>query len=411
MSQNLLLSALNNKLLTEEIVSRNEIYVYHCAHKRDLESIGETGFERFYSAKGVGNAYGSGIYSTFDLNSSVKNALEDKYGEVILKCKLKSLRNFLIYEPTIARQVFGNSSIDFQLQKILSKDDYIKLKNETRLPGYHFWTNGTDSIYKLITNDPSLGIDQHHTSNCCHAVDWYAWKNPSVDASIEGFVFRGPVDGLVCIIRDFKIAYPVEYSLSISDGSYFRNGGDRWRDINYPDNIDTKWLTFDTFKVSENFEDFAKNDIDLIRQLRKYNMIDMFDKYVCPSCNGSGNPRHGNGLYCAGCYGTGYRPKVPEYFTNNFARVKIDGKYNYLYRKNFTHGVISPVGFDEAPFTFDRNNQALVKIDGNTFIIKLTEPPIKFTVYSPDGNYICDLRQLDIALNNLSEKDDDFDWS
>ena len=409
MNDNIILDALKTNLLAEEIVSKNEIYVYHCAHMKDLDSIGETGFERYYSAKGVGNAYGSGIYSTFDLKSSVKNALEDKYGEVILKCKLKSLRNFLIYEPSIARQVFGNASIDFQLQKILSKDDYIALKNETRAPGYHFWVHG-DNIYKMIINDPSLGISANHTSNCCHAVDWYAWKNPSVDASVEGFVFRGPVDGLVCIIRDFKIAYPVEYSLSVQNGDFLRSGADRWQCINYPDTIDTNLIKFETFKTSENFEDFAKNDVDLIRQLRKYNMIDMFDKYTCPACNGTGNPRWGNGLYCAGCYGTGKRPKVPEYFTNNFARVKMGGKYNYLYRKNFTHGVISPVGFDEAPFTFDRNNQAIVKIGDKSFIIKLTEPPIKFSVYTTDGNYVCNLNQIETVLNSNIEKDDDFDW-
>ena len=120
MPKNLLLNALNDRLLAEEIVSKNEIYVYHCAHIESLDSIGKTGFERYFSAKGVGNAYGSGIYSTFDLQSSIKNALENKgYGHVILKCKVKSLRNFLIYIPEIATKVYGNPSIDFQLQKIL----------------------------------------------------------------------------------------------------------------------------------------------------------------------------------------------------------------------------------------------------------------------------------------------------
>ena len=410
MSKNLLLSALNNKLLTEEIVSRNEIYVYHCAHSHSLESIGQTGFERYYSAKGVGNAYGSGIYATFDLQSSIKNALEDKYGEVVLKCKVKSLRNFLIYIPEIAKQVYGNSSIDFQLQKILGNDEYLKLKNSTGFPThYHHWCVG-NNIYKLITNDPSLNVP--YTSYCCHAVDWYAWKNPIVDASVEGFVFKGPVDGFVCILRDFKVAYPVEVSYSVENGEFLRNGGgDRWQLINHPEMIDTNNMKFEPFKTSDDFEEFAKNDVDLLRQIRKLGWWDNFDTYTCPYCGGSGRPRSGNGLYCAGCYGTGYRPKVPEYFTNNFARVKMDGKYNYLYRKNYTHGVISPIGFDEAPLTFDRNNQALVKVNGKSFIIKLTEPPIKFTVYSTDGNYVCNLKQLDLVINNSLEQDDNFDWS
>ena len=408
MSNNLLKNAIDYNLLTEEIVSKNEIYVYHCAHFKDLESIGTTGFERYFSARGVGNAYGSGIYSTFDLKSSVKNALEDKYGKVILKCKLKSIRNFLIYIPEIARQVYGNPSIDFQLQKILSKEDYNKLKNETRFPSPHFWTHG-DNIYKLITNDPSLNIPSDRSSNCCHAVDWYAWKNPSVDAAVEGFIFKGPVDGVVCIIRDFKIAYPVEYSLSVHNGDFRRNCSDTWYAISHPETIDVNLIKFEQFKTNEEFEDFAKNDVDLLRQLRKLGWWDKFDTYTCPFCQGSGKPRWSNGLYCAGCYGTGVRPKVPEYFTNNFARVKIDGKYNYLYRKNYTHGVISPVGFDEAPLTFDRNGQALVNYNGKNLVIKLTEPPIKFSVFSEDGQYLCNLKQLDTYFDEV-ENDDEFDW-
>jgi len=409
MSKSLIAGAIDYNLLLEEIVSKNEIYIYHCAHYEDLESIGETGFERFFSAKGVGNAYGSGIYSTFDLQSSIKNALEDKYGEVILKCKVRSLRNFLIYVPDIARQVYGNASIDFQLQKILTKEDYNKLKNETRFPSsHHFWVHG-DNIYKLITNDPSLGIPQTHTSNCCHAVDWYAWKNPTVDAAVDGFIFRGPVDGVVCILRDFKVVYPVEYSLSIHNGDYSRAGGDVWAGRRDASLTRPDLITFQPFKTSENFEDFAKNDVDLVRQLRKLGMLDMFDKYTCPACGGTGRPRWGNGNYCAGCYGTGMRAKVPDYFTNNFARVKIDGKYNFLYRKNYTHGVISPVGFDKAPLTFDRNNQALVELDGKSLILKLTEPPIKFSVYNTDGEYLCDLKQLNTYFNEI-ENDDDFDW-
>jgi hypothetical protein len=408
MPKNLLLNALNDRLLAEEIVNKNEIYVYHCAHIESLDSIGKTGFERYFSAKGVGNAYGSGIYSTFDLKSSIKNALEDKgYGRVILKCKVKSLRNFLIYIPEIASKVYGNPSIDFQLQKILGDKEYQKLKNSTGFPNsYHHWCVG-NNIYNLITNK----VNVPYTSYCCHAVDWYAWKNPVVDASVEGFIFKGPVDGIVCILRDFKVAYPVEVCYSVQNGEFLRNGGDRWQAINHPDTIDTNLVSFEPFKTSEDFEDFAKNDVDLLRQIRKLGWWDKFDTYTCPYCSGTGRPRWGNGLYCAGCYGEGYRPKVPEYFTNNFARVKKDGKYNYLYRKNYTHGVISPIGFDEAPMTFDRNNQALVKIGEKTFIIKLTEPPIKFTVYSTDGEYVCDLKQLDLAINNDSDgSDEEIDW-
>jgi hypothetical protein len=136
-------------------------------------------------------------------------------------------------------------------------------------------------------------------------------------------------------------------------------------------------------------------------------MLDLFDKTTCKKCGGSG--RTNNGLYCSKCWGTGLVPKVPEYFIDHFARVEINGKYNYLYRKNYTHGVISPVGFDAAPLTSDENNQALVTYNGTNLILKLTEPPIKFSVYSTNGQYLCNLKQLDTYFNEI-ETDDDFDW-
>lgn len=389
MSDNIFLKALEKQKLTEEIVNKNEIYVYHCAKYENLQSIGEVGFERYFTAGGVGNAYGPGIYSTFDLNSSVINARRGEYGNVILKCRLKSLRNFLIYTKDVAKQIYGRDDIDFQLRKILKPEDYNQLKAEGRKPNSKFWMMG-DNIYKLIINDPSLNIQ--YTSYCCHAADWYGGKNASFDNSIDGFVFNGPHDGYVCIIRDFKIAYPVEVSYSVRNGEYARTGQ----------------IRFEPFKTHEFFEDFAKNDVDLVRQLKKLDMLDQFDTYTCPKCGGDGHTW--NGSYCASCFGTGKKHKVPEYFSNNFARVEINGKYNYLYRKNYTHGVISPVGFDEAPITFDKNNQALVTYNGQNFIIKLTEPPIKFSVYTTDGKYLCNLRQLGTFFNAI-ETDDDFDWS
>lgn len=380
-----------DKILNEEIVGKDEMYVYHCAKYENLQSIGEVGFERFYTANGVGNAYGPGIYSTFDVQSSITNARRGEYGDVILKCKVKSFRNFLIYADDVASKIYGkNSSLDSQLKRILSPQTYNLLRNETRTPNSRWWFHG-GTIYQNIINDPSLHIP--YESNCCHACDWYGSKNPDFDNAVDGFIFHGPHDGFVCILRDFKIAYPVEVSFDIHNRKY----------------VDASTITFQPFKTHENFEEFAKNDVDLIRQLKKIGMLDKFDGYRCDACGGDGKTY--NGTYCAKCFGTGIRRKVPDYFTNNFARVMIDGKYNYLYRKNYTHGVISPIGFDRAPITFSENGTAPVSIGDDNFIIKLTEPPIKFSVYTPDGQYLCNLKEIEVLLDNEMETDDDFDWS
>jgi hypothetical protein len=125
---------------------------------------------------------------------------------------------------------------------------------------------------------------------------------------IDGFIFHGSADGSVAVIRSYDNIYPIE--ISYDHGK-----------------------TFQPFDTSGHFEDFAKNDIDLKWRLMKLGMYNDFDK-------------------------------CPDYFTDGFARVKKNGKYNYLYRKNYTHGVISPdVWFDSAPPTFDKQGIARVQVN------------------------------------------------
>lgn len=392
---NFLMNSFNKVLLNEEL-NRDGAFVYHCAKINTIDSIGEVGFERYFTGKGVGNAYGPGIYTTFDLKSTFTNAMRGEYGRVILRCKVKSLRNFIIYSKDVARRIYGRTDIDFQLQKILPKEAYEELKFEKRKPGSHFWNVGGDNttIYQLITNDPSLNIE--YTSYCAHACDWYGEKNQVFDNSVDGFIFNGPHDGYVCILRNFKIAYPVEISYTVQNAAK----------QNKLYSLQLSDVKFEPFKTHAFFEDFAKNDIDLVRDLKKNGMLQQFDSYTCPVCGGSGKS---SSTYCPACFGIGVKYKVPEYFIDNFARVMKDGKYNFLYRKNYRHGVISPVGFDRAPETFSNDGTALVTINGNDYTLKLTEPPIKFSVYDKDGKYLCNLKQLDTYLQE-QDYDDEFEW-
>ena len=77
------------KIITEG-TDRNIPYVYHCARHRDIESIFSNGFRRYFFASNAGNYYGPGIYTTIDLESSIRNSKGGSYGSVIIKSEYQS---------------------------------------------------------------------------------------------------------------------------------------------------------------------------------------------------------------------------------------------------------------------------------------------------------------------------------
>ena len=80
--------------------------VYHVAHKKDIESLFEYGFDREYTNSNAGNAYGPGVYSTYSLRSSQKNMTHGLYGGVILELVIKDgFNNFLIFDEDIAKKI------------------------------------------------------------------------------------------------------------------------------------------------------------------------------------------------------------------------------------------------------------------------------------------------------------------
>lgn len=341
-------------LITEDFGSSGKFEIWHCTQEKVLKSIGNVGFERAFTGKNS-NYYGPGTYTTYDLESSINNSYNGPYGPIILHGIVKSLRNFLIATPSIAKKVYKTENIDFQLKKILPRDLYERFKTEN------------PSLYGELIR-PVAG-DNDRTAPRFRALWLWLSGGYSGQASdlaakinplIDGFIFHGSADGSVAVIRSYDNIYPIE--ISYDHGK-----------------------TFKPFNTSGHFEDFAKNDVDLKWRLMKLGMYNDFDK-------------------------------CPDYFTDGFARVKKNGKYNYLYRKNYTHGVISPdVWFDSAPPTFDKQGIARVQINGEKIFIKLQEEPntFHFFVYDDDGDYICKLKELPLYLQKISqmgnyEDDDDF---
>lgn len=223
---NLISEAYNKALLKEDFES-DGFYVYHGTRREFLDSLGEAGFERIFTAANGGNMYGPGVYSTYKLATGYQNT-RGTYGSYLLKMKVKSLRSFVIYDKDIAMKVYKNPSIDFQLRKIFTPEQYQELRN-SRYIDYDKVCNTRGDTY---------------TSTCAlHLIQGLMSYHPDLYYSINGYIFFGHNDGYVCLIEDFKNVYPVGIS---------KDGGN----------------TFEPFNADEKY---SKNDVDIKWQLGKRN--------------------------------------------------------------------------------------------------------------------------------------------
>jgi hypothetical protein len=338
---------ISKNILNEEFERDGNFYVYHGTQDKALDGISKTGFERFFTSTNGGNLYGAGLYSTYKLSTQGQNA-HGAYGQIMFKLRVKSLKNFIIYDEEIARKVYGKLDVDSQLRQILSPEQYQKIRNCGNLGGW-----GRYDYNKLINSR-----NEDKSSVC--ALDmcrYFRDFDPEAGYKINGYIFKGNHDGYVCFMRDFKNAYPVEIS---------NDCGNTWK----------------PFKGSSTLKEFGIDDVDLKFQLGKHNYQLMQEL-----------------------------DEVPYYFINGFAKVRKNGKYNFLYRKKpLAQGVISPVWFDYAPETFSNRGTANVVVDGDTYILKVDPKTNVFYVYFSDGRYACKLDGFEkflITINNQNFDDDE----
>jgi len=217
-----------NKLLKEEFEQDGNFYVYHGTQDTALDGISKLGFERFFTSSNGGNMYGAGLYSTYKLSTQGQNA-RGAYGHLMFKLRVKSLRNFIIYDPDIAIKVYGNASVEYQLKKILSPETFEKLKQQ------HNYQKIINSRGDQITSTCALAL--------CEYLNYY---DQEASYKINGLIFSGNHDGWVCFIKDFKNAYPVEISNDCG-------------------------RTWSKFKGKETLKEFGIDDVDLKFQLGKHN--------------------------------------------------------------------------------------------------------------------------------------------
>ena len=282
------------KVLKEEF-EKGGFYVFHGTKNTAEEGIASKGFERFFTATNGGNLYGPGVYTTYKLSNAGQNA-RGAYGQIMFKLRVKSLRNFVIYDEDIAKRVYGNPSVDYQLQKILTPEQYNKMRNSSYYD------------YNKIINSRK----DDKSSNCAlYLCGYLEHIDREAGYQINGFIFKGNHDGYVCFLRDFKNAYPVQIS---------RDCGKTWEE----------------FKGKETLKKYGIDDVDLKWQLGKHNyqLMQELDEVPYFFINGFAKVRKGdkyNFLYRKkplkeGVISPVWFDYAPDTFTNKgTALVEIDG--------------------------------------------------------------------------------------
>ena len=352
-----------NSVLNEGFEKDGYLYVYHMTKREALEGgIYKSGFERFYTGKNS-NAYGPGVYTTlypsFDPRAEVKTSYGspnpdlDKsrgsiYGHVMIKMRAKkgAIKNFLIFDEKWAKiQYKDNWKIEDQLRVLLKPETF----NEVKMKYSRDWDymcNGSE----LYTR----GYGAHTASELCKI-------NYDMNRSIRGYIFHGPGDGFVCIFKDFAAVTPVAESTDYGH-------------------------TFTPIKLDPKFDEYVTNNVDLRREFGAEYQYD----------NQTGKKK---------MMRNAYYDEMPEHFTNGFARIKKDNKYNYLYIRTYKKGPISPVWFDEAPVTFDRNGIARVMLNDEVYKIKCMGD--YFVIYDQNNKFMSYLSDFQTVLNTQNQQNDE----
>lgn len=174
------------------------IILYRVAAQEQIDSIFTYGYNRAYTKSRGGNMYGPGVYCTLTFHDTFNN-LTKEYGDTIIKMRLlNGLENFLIFEPTIAKRVYGDKwQLEEQVKQMTGWDDKtISAKLNV------IWAE------RQNTKRPAQAA--HHL--------WLAYGMKLIDEwNIRGLVYYGNRDGLCALVYDFSALVPFEYAISWRD--------------------------------------------------------------------------------------------------------------------------------------------------------------------------------------------------
>jgi len=159
-------------LFTEEIWQNNTATVYHRTKPERVSTILSSSWQT-----GTGKFYGSGLYTTFSIESQFTQYMEDQYGTSILKFKVTNLDQYVICHKTVAQQILGqNYKISDQLKKLNLTDLYTPEQIEK-----------FDQMMETEKFSSALAKIMYHENN-------------SLENKAKGIIYYGSSDGY-CLLK------------------------------------------------------------------------------------------------------------------------------------------------------------------------------------------------------------------
>jgi hypothetical protein len=232
----------------DEDLSAGSFIVYHRTRltEKNIKSL-NNGF-----MPGDGQAYGRGLYSTYDLNSQLRPNMS-LYGKIIVEFSISKFDKILVLNADECKKIYGRVlSFDEQMKRML-KGNYVKfIKNIN-----------SSLIRKFIPNNGITGPIASGISDI-----------QQFQLEVDGMIFSGSNDGKVLVLFETNLANPLRYTTddgktwkNIKTKESFKIGRDKrgyGKFLNYLEFKKTSLLNFDNFD--------RKNKIEIITQKVKNNI-------------------------------------------------------------------------------------------------------------------------------------------
>ena len=226
----------------------NVVPLYHCTTKDAVDGIKRIGANREFTGKNS-NYYGQGLYTTFNLDSSIDNS-GGYYGRYIIKFGLMNgFKDFLFFDDEMNQKYNNGEPIESQIERLCPPDVVEKLKRDGLFDaintdyGTHYKTNkkltasGAKKFFEILKGDRiSSGLQSIH----------YLYDELEISSTkVRGYIFVGSNDGDVCVVRDFNSLIPLKYFDPTIGKSPLDPNDEGWIDVLNKDTYNRLSGTFD----------------------------------------------------------------------------------------------------------------------------------------------------------------------
>ena len=244
LSENMLLED-SKELVSEDITSGSVIVYHRTGGESTVEGIASDGYR-----VGSGAMYGPGVYTTYTLESQLYDNMVKAYGNVIIESKVKSMKNFLIFDYGVAIKIYGNKNytLDKQLRIILG-GKFDKYRND-------------ENLKKLIEQISVV----KYTSDVAVT---FTRKFKDILSNIAGIVFTGGNDGNVLICYDRKNVEPIRYTM---------DEGVTWKNI-LDKNVYQRIKGYDPEESGNTMLSHIMNKIQVKDELNSEEIVHLLDEY------------------------------------------------------------------------------------------------------------------------------------